>query len=132
MFNLLKSYLRSKKGFTLLEVIVAITILGGGLVVVMGLFSGGLKSAALSNEYSTAIYLAKLKISELEMSSNYTNSRGGFEGGEYNIYSWDLEVTPYPVEINPDSKIIPSVLKAVIRVSWNNKKVELTTIKTKL
>ena len=49
---------RSKKGFTLLEVIIALAILGIGLTVIMELFSGGLRLGRVSHEYTQAMNFA--------------------------------------------------------------------------
>jgi prepilin-type N-terminal cleavage/methylation domain-containing protein len=42
------------QGFTLLEIVVAMAILGIGLVVIIELFSGGLRLARVSEEYTKA------------------------------------------------------------------------------
>ncbi len=44
--------MRDKNGFTLIEVLVAIAILGIGLGVILELFSGGLRSARIAEEYA--------------------------------------------------------------------------------
>ena len=55
----------SQKGFTLIETLVAVMILAISLVVVMQLFSGGLKSNKVSNDYLYGIFHAREKMEEL-------------------------------------------------------------------
>lgn len=124
------------KGFTLLEVIVAVTILGTGLVTVIGTFSGGLRSAILSNDYSKALFLARKKAGELEIQGSFSSSSGIFETEEFSMYKWRVDAEDYPVVIYAKSKIAPRVINVKITVSWNDgkgkKKIELVTLKTVL
>lgn len=69
----------SSSGFTLIEIIVSMAILGISLVMVMQLFSAGLKSAKASCDYTRAIVHAKDKMAEL--SETLTNDSGEFEDG---------------------------------------------------
>jgi general secretion pathway protein I len=52
-FNMNKglSYLLDRRGFTLLEILVAFSLIGMVLVVVMQIFSAGLRSLSLSDSY---------------------------------------------------------------------------------
>ncbi len=52
------------KGFTLIEVVVAFAILGVGLTVIIELFSGGLRLARASMEYTKAVNYARIKMEE--------------------------------------------------------------------
>jgi len=56
---------RSDKGFTLIEVVVALAILGVGLMVIIELFSGGLRLARTSMEYTKAVNFARTKMEEM-------------------------------------------------------------------
>jgi len=53
------------KGFTLIEVVVALAILGVGLTVIIELFSGGLRLARTSMEYTKAVNYARIKMEEI-------------------------------------------------------------------
>jgi general secretion pathway protein I len=55
------------KGFTLIEVVVALAILGVGLTVIIELFSGGLRLARASMEYTKAVNYARIKMEEITM-----------------------------------------------------------------
>jgi general secretion pathway protein I len=52
------------QGFLLIEVVVALAILGVGLTVVIELFSGGLRLARASMEYTKAVNYARIKMEE--------------------------------------------------------------------
>jgi len=53
------------RGFTLIEVVVALAILGVGLTVIIELFSGGLRLARASMEYTKAVNYARMKMEEM-------------------------------------------------------------------
>jgi prepilin-type N-terminal cleavage/methylation domain-containing protein len=56
------------RGFTLIEIVVAMAILGIGLVVIIELFSGGLRLGRASEEYSKAAGYARMKLEEVMVS----------------------------------------------------------------
>lgn len=77
-------------GFTLLEVVVAMAILGLGLVAIMELFSSGLRLARLSGEYSKAVSLARTKMEEVRIADPLAE---GEEQGEFDKdYRWKVGV----------------------------------------
>ena len=55
---------RFNQGFTLIEVVVALFILGVGLTVIIELFSGGLRLGRTSMEYTKAVNYARMKMEE--------------------------------------------------------------------
>ncbi len=99
----LKRFKIFEEGFTLLEVMVAIVILGLGLTVVFELFSGGLRSVEISNDYSNAVILANKKIGELSLKEKLEvgKEEGDFAEENDNIqsmskdYKWEVEIAPY-------------------------------------
>lgn len=112
------------RGFTLLEVIIAFTILSVSLVMVMQLFSAGLRASRASCDYTRAVIYAK-DIME-EMSGNSTQNSGEFDDG----YSWETEIEPYM----EDEEGIPNLLKVKVRVFWddvrrNPKSLELVSLR---
>lgn len=58
--------IRYKAGFTLLEVMVAVFILGVGLLAIIHLFPIGLKASKISQDTTVASFLAQAKIEELK------------------------------------------------------------------
>jgi general secretion pathway protein I len=115
---------RRLSGFTLIEVMIAITILGISLVLVMQLFAGGLRAARTSCDYSRAVLHAKDKIEDL--TSNPVQDSGVFDDG----FKWETEVEPYK-EVKDDPV---KLLKIKVRVMWpdvmrNSRTVELIGLK---
>lgn len=60
----------SIKGFTLIEVIVALSILGIAITVILQLFSVNLRAISQSEDYVMALIQADLKMRELSQSDN--------------------------------------------------------------
>jgi general secretion pathway protein I len=56
----------SAKGFTLLEVLVAVALLGIAITIVLQLFSSGLKAIAASEDYVSAATKAEAKMREMQ------------------------------------------------------------------
>ncbi len=111
-------------GFTLIEVIVAIAILGISLVMIMQLFSGALRASRASCDYTRAIVHAKDKMEELSVVP--VQGSGEFEDG----FKWESGIQPYK-ELE-DSAF--NLLKIKVKVSWANalerqNSVELVTLK---
>ncbi len=98
----------NKEGFTLIEVIVAMAILGISLVMVMQLFSMGLKSAKASCDYTIAVVHAKDKLEEL--SQTLVNDSGEFEDG----FQWETTVEDYK-ELEEN---IYKLKKIIVKITW--------------
>ncbi len=78
-------------GFTLIETLVAISILAIALVVILQLFSGGLRAGRLSEDYSRGIFYAKAKMEEMLLGENLIP---GSQEGEFDEqYRWRSEIT---------------------------------------
>ena len=87
-----------EKGFTLLEVIIALAILGIGLAVLMELFSGGFRLGRVSQEYTRAMNVASLKLEE--MIARKTIEAGEEEGEFDKTFRWrtgveKVDILPY-------------------------------------
>jgi prepilin-type N-terminal cleavage/methylation domain-containing protein len=79
-----------KQGFTLLEVLVAMAILGIGLIVIIELFSGGLRLGRTAEEYTRAVGYARMKLEEISLAKTLEE---GIEEGEFDReYRWQVEV----------------------------------------
>ncbi|MFQ5893125.1 MAG: prepilin-type N-terminal cleavage/methylation domain-containing protein [Nitrospinota bacterium] len=89
---------RGEAGFTLMEVLVAIAIMGVSLVLIFSLFSQGLTALHIDEAYSTAVILAKSKMDEVDLLEELADGdeEGRYPGG----YRWRREVaeTPGPHE----------------------------------
>ena len=82
---------RTSAGFTLLEVLVAFVILALTLGVILRIFSGGLRNAALAGDYSHAMLLAESRLAELRVQPLEGETRGEFDGK----YRWRSMIRPW-------------------------------------
>ena len=110
------SNLKNEEGFSLLEVVVALTILAGGFLTVLNLFSGSVLSVDFSGQYLKAVTLANSKINELEILNFQPNEYSGkFKNEE--SYRWEVDISPHDSALNdPDSSI--QLQKVLLKVSW--------------
>src|SRR4030067_2024364 len=130
IFNFKFSILNFRNsGFTLIEVIVAIAILAISLVMIMQLFSGGLRASRASCDYTRAIVHANDKREDLYMEP--VSGSGEFEDG----FKWESEVYPLEEYKEKPENLDVNLLKVKVKVIWSNianqqKSVELVSLKT--
>lgn len=79
------------RGFTLIEVVVALAILGVGLTVIIELFSGGLRLARASMEYTKAVNYARTKMEEITVKSAVQEGTGEGESDDKS-FRWQVVV----------------------------------------
>ncbi|MBC2714687.1 MAG: type II secretion system protein [Desulfobacteraceae bacterium] len=111
----LKLIARSK-GFTLIETLVAVMILSISLVVVMQLFSGGLKSNKISNDYSYGIFHAREKMEELLLTEELLP--GSFSGDFDDGYQWQAVIDFIGEEDGVSEKMPVSTMSILLDISW--------------
>lgn len=134
---------RNQRGFTLLEIIIALTLLSTAILALVQMFSGGLKQAAQADRYLNAVFLAEQKMAELELDSGALESQQG-EFPDSVGYLWELKIEPYnrsaneggSADQNPNTEGGAGfgLQKVALRVFWTEneqeKGVELVTLKT--
>ena len=106
-------------GFTLLEVIVALAILGVAFALAMELLASGVRSAKASEDYTQAVLLARQKIAEMVVTPSLKGlaDQGEFGGG----FRWVSEIQPLP----QDEEDLPAHLYQVrVRVTWPGRRTE--------
>ena len=124
---------KNEQGFSLLEVVVALTILAGGFLTVLNLFSGSVLSVDFSGQYLKAVTLANSKINELEMLNFQTSEYSGkFKNEE--SYRWEVDIAPHDSPLNdPGSGI--QLQEILLKVLWEDRgqtrNVELATLHMK-
>lgn len=141
-----QTQIKKEKGFTLLEVVVSLAIISVSIVMILQLFSGGLRSIKVSDDYLRAAILAQNKMNELEtMYSIFKNEKGVFE--EDDRYNWSLTVENYELaDLHPQFNNLKddttekenpvAVDKITLKVLWDTKqeqrKLELVTLKAQV
>ena len=112
---------RSTTGFTLLEVVVAMAILGVALTVIIELFSGGLRLARTSTDYTKAINYARMKMEEIAVQQ--TMEEGSQEGEFDSAFRWQVEtkkVDVLPIEKGIDFKPPTQLFQVKVNVLWKS------------
>jgi len=87
-----------QKGFTLLEVIIAVAIMGASLAILLGAVNRNLVLASQSKNQSIAQTLAQQKITEIELEGypEVGQEQGAFE--EFPGFYWYVNILPYDIE----------------------------------
>ncbi len=110
-----------KSGFTLLEVIIAVAIIGSSLAILLGAVNKNLLLASQSKNITIASFLAQRKMGEVEVEGfpEIGNQEGSFE--DYPEFKWYLSVQPYNIEqLGTEIRIV------ILTVSWDEGSREFT------
>jgi len=108
---------QNQRGFTLIEIMVAVTLLSVGLLGMAGLTVGIMRSNSLSSQVTTATALAQAKMEDIKR-VGYSGVAEGKSTDDYNdISGYPLykRVTDVDVE-SPD----PGMKTVTITVSWDS------------
>ena len=120
---LLKSVNVTEKAFTLLEVMIAVSIIAIALVALFGSQSRSLSQATEAHFNNVAPMLASLKLAELQSGIiPLENDEGSFED-DFSGYTWKIEVSDAPLESFETLEKIQGPLQQVtLTVSWSETK----------
>jgi general secretion pathway protein I len=123
------NFRKGSRGFTLIEVVVAMAILGIGLVVIIELFGGGLRLGRTSEEYTRAVGYARMKLEEVSLTQSLEE---GVQEGEFNRdFRWQVEVKKVnllpPTGLETDYRPPVELYQVRIQVIWNSGLRERTT-----
>ncbi len=106
------------KGFTLLEVMIALAIMTGTLLTVIGAFNHHLSLVGRDREETVALLLARGKLEELEMTpmESLTGQEGTFAPDRPDL-SWKLTLKPTAVT---------GLRQLTLTVQWDDKQKSLS------
>jgi prepilin-type N-terminal cleavage/methylation domain-containing protein len=114
-------------GFTLVEVIVALAILGVAVVASIQGFAGGLRLLKLSGDHQQAMLLADQKVREAMVPEE------GRKEGTEGPFAWErtISVVPAP-DLEGTTGTGPKwrVFRIEVKVKWENRSVQLATLRT--
>jgi general secretion pathway protein I len=102
-------------GFTLLEVIIAVAIIGSSLAILLGAVNKNLLLASESKNLSIASFLAQRKLGEIEIEGypDVGNQEGTFE--DYPDFKWYESVQPYDIQqLSTEIRIV------ILTITWND------------
>ncbi|MBF0467509.1 MAG: prepilin-type N-terminal cleavage/methylation domain-containing protein [Desulfamplus sp.] len=128
--NLSMKIFHTNKGFTLLEMMVSISILAIVLVSVFRIQSSTIRLSATGKFHSTASHLARQKMAEIEHElrdpSMLSNELSGYFGDSFPDYRWQSSITVLDLSGSniPEGTIAKKDLqmfrKIDIEISYNN------------
>ncbi len=119
--------MRSQRGFTLLEVLIALTVLGLGAVVLIQLSAQGLRLVKQSDDHQGAVVLADRLARETPVLAE------GIEQGREGPLTWERRVThvAIPETLQPPGGPIPRLLALTVTVRWSrDASLTLATLRT--
>ncbi len=102
-------------GFALIEILVATSVLAISLVVILQLFSGGLKSRKLSEQYTRGIFHAREKMAEMQLSPDYLE--GETQGEFEDAYQWRTVITRIVPE-EAEENLPFDLLNIKVNIAW--------------
>ncbi|HET7873909.1 MAG TPA: prepilin-type N-terminal cleavage/methylation domain-containing protein [Methylomirabilota bacterium] len=117
----------SQTGFTLLEVLVALAILGLAVVTLMQLAAQSLRLIGLSDAHQQAVLLAD------RVARESPAPREGVESGEDGEFSWERRTAAVglPEELRPSGGKTAGLYSVAVTVRWGGgRAVELATLRT--
>jgi general secretion pathway protein I len=107
------------RGFTLLEVLIAVAILSISLTILFGAQSQGLDHVTEAHFKLLAPLLADRKFVELQLAQEMQGGEGDF-GDEYPGYTWRLSVEQASFPGREELEDLdPPILRAEMEVIWN-------------
>ncbi|MCH9698309.1 MAG: prepilin-type N-terminal cleavage/methylation domain-containing protein [Gammaproteobacteria bacterium] len=122
-----------QSGFSLLEILVAFTIMAISITVLLEIFGRNTQVAFHSDNYSQALVLAESLLDSVGREEELSES--GDSGNFDSRFAWNVAVSEYqPVEEDVDFELLPYQLYDVnVTVSWGEgdtqRKVELNTLR---
>ena len=106
----------SSNGFTLIEVLVAMMILAISFVVLLQLFSGGLRTGRLSDDYTRAILHAREKMEEILL---FEKSGSGEQEGEFKDgFKWKTKIVRIENTEEEAAKMSLDSFNVKVEVTW--------------
>ena len=103
-------------GFTLLEVLVAVAIVGIALVAFLRLHLLSLDATIRAQDLTTAVLLAQGRLATMGASPEPGEEEGKFEGPELERFRWSTAVTEHTLEVGSTQPM--QLLRVQVTVYW--------------
>ncbi len=130
------SKLSGQTGFSLLEILIAFSILSLSLGILLNIFSGGVKTAITAEDYTVAVQIAESLIAKTGTEIPIKDHQS--TGDQNEKYHWSLDIRPYTITgENIDPKNASAELyKVNATVEWgdgddasDNRQLQIATLK---
>jgi general secretion pathway protein I len=118
------------RGYTLIEVLVAFMILAMTLTVLLRIFSGGLRSIAVSADYAQAVLIAETQLASAGIGEPLAaGERSGDENGKFH---WTRTIRDYAPFANATGPTPVQAYHVAVAVEWphanGTRRVDLATV----
>lgn len=132
MTTALKSRQTRQRGFSLLEILVAFTILAVTLGILMRIFSQAMFVTVLSRGYDQAAALAEGQINRVGF--EIPLEEGVHEGENLDGVAWTIQISPYPLDLETFTPNAIVLYRVVVDVLWRDgggdtRRLSLTTLR---
>ena len=112
-----KSPNNRQRGFTLLETLVALSVLAISLGVIYQIFGTSLRNMQYAKEYSYAQMFAESKISEL--GKGIPVAEGKYKGEIDDKYVWEINIAP-ELSLSDSEHNIIHAYKVLFNIKWDS------------
>jgi general secretion pathway protein I len=125
--------MNEQRGFSLLEILVAFSILAVSLSILLNIFASGVNSAGVAEDYTAAVQIAESLMAKTGVETPLLV--GQVSGTTHDKYSWRVTVQNYNLNSEPmDTTALPaSLFKVRVEVNWGedaqSRQVKLVTLK---
>ena len=127
----MKVRLSSQQGFSLLEILIAFSILALSLGVLLNIFSGGLRRASISEEYQQAVTIAQSVLAKVGVEEAL--QIGLTQGIVHEKYQWTQDIYSLSEDGMDEDSVNFFPFRVIVRVEWeageNSRQVELVTLR---
>jgi general secretion pathway protein I len=125
--------MKPHKGFSLLEILVAFSIMAVALTIVLRIFGSGVNAAVVSEEYSIAVQIAESLMARVGVETPL--EAGEMSGVEADLYEWQVRISPVITPQAPlqkfksqqeDTENTPSIQLFNVRVQvvWGDEEIK--------
>jgi len=107
--------MNKQKGFSLLEILVAFSIMAISLSIILNIFSSGVNTAMVAEEYTVATQIAESLMAKTGIETPLVE--GEISGLEDEKYNWQVLVTSMP-EFVESNEFSAELMEVQVTVRW--------------